>query len=128
MSSGFPTRFDKIRAVQPPKMARSLKFRIKEVEGLKYVYSENKGADHRAADLRLCFRICKYQVFSRRSSFYALCLKYNLSLSRNVTIQHWGKMTKTVSPDVRLHGPNRQQPKSPNPSCRYWSITNGKGM
>ena len=36
------------------------------------VYSENKGADqlrgYREADLRLCFRICKKPVFSRRGS------------------------------------------------------------
>ena len=38
------------------------------VEGLYYLYSENKGADqfrgYREADLRLCFRICKTLVFS----------------------------------------------------------------
>ena len=54
-------------------MARGLKFRIKEVEGLYYPCSENKGADqlrrYREADLRLCFRICKNPVFSRRGSF-----------------------------------------------------------
>ena len=33
------------RAVQPQKIARGLKFWIKEVEGLYYVYSVNKGAD-----------------------------------------------------------------------------------
>ena len=37
-----------------------------------YPCSENKGADqlcgYREADLRLCFRICKKPVFSRRSS------------------------------------------------------------
>ena len=37
-----------------------------------YPCSENKGADqlhgYRKADLRLCFRICKKPVFSRRSS------------------------------------------------------------
>ena len=53
-------------------MARGLKFRIKKVEGLYYLCSENKGADqlrgHHEADLRLCFRICKKPVFSRRSS------------------------------------------------------------
>ena len=53
-------------------MARGLKFRIKKVEGLYYLCSENKGADqlcgHREADLRLCFRICKKPVFSRRGS------------------------------------------------------------
>ena len=54
--------------MQPQKMARGLKFRIYEVEGLYYPGSENKGADqlrdYREADLRLCFRICKKPVFS----------------------------------------------------------------
>ena len=36
---------DTNRAVQPQKMARGLKFRIEEVEGLYYQCSENKGAD-----------------------------------------------------------------------------------
>ena len=71
-SSGFPTRSDTNRAVQPQNMARDLKFRIKVVEGLYYPCSENKGADqlrgYREADLRLCFRICKNPVFSRRGS------------------------------------------------------------
>ena len=39
-----------------------------EVEGLPYPCSENKDTDqlrgYREADLRLCFRICKKQVFS----------------------------------------------------------------
>ena len=61
-SSGFPTRSDTNRAVQPHKMDRGLKFWIKKVEGLYYPCSENKGADE--ADLRLCFRICKKPVFS----------------------------------------------------------------
>ena len=56
------------RAVQSQKMARGLKFRIKKVEGMFYLCSENKGADrlrgYREADLRLCFRICKKPVFS----------------------------------------------------------------
>ena len=55
-------------AVQPLKMARGLKFRIYEVEGLYYPCSENKGADQlrgqSAANLRLCFLICKKPVFS----------------------------------------------------------------
>ena len=42
-------------------------------EGLYYPYSEDKGADqlrgYREADLRLCFRICKKPVFSRRGSY-----------------------------------------------------------
>ena len=46
---------------QPHKVARSLNFRIKEVEGLYFLCSENKGADqlrgYRAADLRL---FCAY--------------------------------------------------------------------
>ena len=67
-SSGFPTRSDTNRAVQPQKMARGLKFRIYEEEGLHYPYSENKDADqlcgYRTTDLRLCFRICKNPVFS----------------------------------------------------------------
>ena len=50
-------------AVQPQKMVRDLKFRIKEKEGLYYLFSENKGPDqlcsYPTADLRLCFHICK---------------------------------------------------------------------
>ena len=51
-----PTRFDTNRAVQPQKMARGLKFRIKIKEGSHYPCSENKGAD-----LHLYFHICKKQ-------------------------------------------------------------------
>ena len=40
----FPTWSDTNKAVQLQKMARCLKFRIKEVEGLNYPCSENKGA------------------------------------------------------------------------------------
>ena len=68
----FPTRSDTKQAVQSQKMARGLKFHIWKVEGLYYPCSENKGADqlrgYREADLRLCFRICKTLVFSRRGS------------------------------------------------------------
>ena len=57
MSSGFPSRSDTNRAVQPQKMDMGLKFRIQKVEELYYLCSENKGADqlrsHCAADLRL---------------------------------------------------------------------------
>ena len=64
---------DTNQAVQPQKMARSLKFRIQKEEGLFYPCSENKGADqlrgYREADLRLCFCICKKPVFSERGSF-----------------------------------------------------------
>ena len=49
-------------------MARGLKFRIYEEEGLPYPSSENKGADqlrgYREADLRLCFRIYAKGRFS----------------------------------------------------------------
>ena len=68
----FPTWSDKNQAVQSQKMTRGLKFRIKELEGLYYLFSENKGADqlrgYREDDLRLCFRICKKPVFLRRGS------------------------------------------------------------
>ena len=51
------------RVVWPQKMARGLKFRIKEVEGLYYLCSKNKGADqlrsYRAADLCLRFTYAK---------------------------------------------------------------------
>ena len=67
LSSGFPTRSNANRAVHlPQKMARGLKFRIKEVEeGLNYLCRENKGADQLcgfAVDLRNCFCIRKNGV------------------------------------------------------------------
>ena len=40
----FPTWSDTNQAVQLQKLARCLKFRIKEVEGLNYPCSENKSA------------------------------------------------------------------------------------
>ena len=43
------------------------------MEELYYPSSENKGADqlrdHREADLRLCFRLCRLLVFPRGGSF-----------------------------------------------------------
>ena len=64
----FLTRSDTNQAVQPMKMARGLKFSIKEVQVLYYPSRENKDADqlrgYREADLRLCFRICRMLVFS----------------------------------------------------------------
>ena len=62
----FPTRSDTNRAVQTQKTARSMKFRIYEVEGLYYPCNENKGADQlrgSEADMRLCFRLCRLLVF-----------------------------------------------------------------
>ena len=46
-----------------------------------YLCSENKGTDqlrgYREADLRLCFRICKKPVFSRRGSYvYEIFFRY----------------------------------------------------
>ena len=50
-------------------MTRGWKFQIYKVEELYYPCSENKGADqlrsYCEAELRLCFRIGKYPVFSR---------------------------------------------------------------
>ena len=67
------TRSDTNQAVQLLEMARGLKFCIWEEEVLYYLGSENKGTDqlrgYREADLRLCFRICKSLVFSRRGSY-----------------------------------------------------------
>ena len=58
---------DTNRAVHAQKMARSLRFRIKEEEEVYYPCSENKGAyqirGYREADLRLCFRIGKKSGF-----------------------------------------------------------------
>ena len=60
------------QVVQPQKMARGLKFRIKVIEGLYYPCSENIVADqlrgYHEADLCLCFRKCKQPVFSQRGS------------------------------------------------------------
>ena len=64
MSSVFPTWSNTNRAVQPQKIVKGFEFRIKEVEELYYQSSKNKGAGYRAADVRLCFRICNNQVFS----------------------------------------------------------------
>ena len=56
------------QAVQPQNMARGWKFGISKVVGLYYLCSKNNGADqlhgYHAADLGLCFCICKKQVFS----------------------------------------------------------------
>ena len=77
----FPTGSDTNQAVQLQKVARRLKFRLKTVEGLYYLCSENKGADqlrgYREADLRICFCICKKMVFVRRGSFVFIVLDFN---------------------------------------------------
>ena len=59
---------NQVRALQSQKMARCVKFRIQEVEGLYCPRSKNKGAvqlhGYHEADLRPCFGICKKSVFS----------------------------------------------------------------
>ena len=59
----FLNRSDTNWAVQPQNTTRSLKFWIKEEDGLYFLSSENKGADqlqgYCKADLRLCFSLCK---------------------------------------------------------------------
>ena len=78
----FPTRSHTNQAVRPHNMARGLKFRIQEVEGLCYQCSENKGAD-----LRLCFRICKKPVFLRLGSFCNYHYRaYRIGQRRNVQV------------------------------------------
>ena len=60
-----------------------------------YLCSENKGADqlrgYREADLRLCFRICKNPVFSRRGSndeyHDPFCEPCEESRGRNVKVE-----------------------------------------
>ena len=65
----FPTRSDTKRVVQTQKMVRALKFRIQEVEGLYYPYSENKGADLLCGYLSASlFSHMPKSVFSQRGS------------------------------------------------------------
>ena len=64
MNLGFPTRSDTSRAVQLLKMARCLKFWIKQVEGLYYLCIENKGADQLCGYSTADLHLCKKQVFS----------------------------------------------------------------
>ena len=65
---GFPARSDTNRPVQSQKNVRILKFLVEVEEELFYPRSENKGADqlcsYCTADLCLCYRIDKNQVFS----------------------------------------------------------------
>ena len=75
----FPTWSDTNQAVQLQKMARGSKFRIKKVEGLYYLCSENKGSDqlrsYREAHLRLLFAYVK-RWFSRDKAH--LCFTANI--------------------------------------------------
>ena len=54
-SSGFPTRSDTHPAAQLLHEERDLKFQIKEVEGLYYPCSENKGADQFRGTAKLIY-------------------------------------------------------------------------
>ena len=66
-ASELTTRSNARRAIRQQKMARGLKFRILKVNGYYYLCSEKETVDqlrsYRAADLRLCFLICKKQLF-----------------------------------------------------------------
>ena len=65
LSSGFPTWSDTNQAVQPQKVARGLKFRTDEVEGLCYlIYVEKTMALISCAPLFSHTCVCKKQVFS----------------------------------------------------------------
>ena len=67
------------RAVQPQKIARSLKFRITVVDGLYYPYSENKGADHAS----LFSHMQKSGFLTTRLK----CVKYHMSLMSRKPLQ-----------------------------------------
>ena len=79
-------------------MAIGFKFRSKEVEGLYYPCSENKGTDqfggYREADLRLCFRICKKPFFHNEAHFGTSqhCFSFHMNLGG----WGWVKITTTV--------------------------------
>ena len=61
-SSGFPTRSDTNRSVQPQKMARSLKKKRNSIICVAKTKAVVSFAVSKA-DLRLCFRICKNLLF-----------------------------------------------------------------
>ena len=69
LSSDLSTRSNTRRTVRQQKMARGLKFRIKKVNGYYYLHacSEKETVDqlriYCTTDLRLCFRVCKKQLF-----------------------------------------------------------------
>ena len=61
---GFPTRCDSNLAVQPQKMTKGLKFRMKEEERSHYICSENKGANQLGSYCAADLRISEKQLFS----------------------------------------------------------------
>ena len=70
------TRSDTNWAAKPQKMARGLKFRIKEVEGLYYQYSENKDADQLRVTAKL---ICIFVFAYAKSRFSQDAAQFMLS-------------------------------------------------
>ena len=82
MSLGFLTRSDTNQAVQPQKMPRGLKLRIKEVEGLFFPCSENKSSDQlRDADLVSVFAYAK-SPFSHDAAQMSLCMYWAFRRAR----------------------------------------------
>ena len=67
-------------------MARGLKFRIYRAEVLNYLCIEIKGADDRAADLRLCFRTCKKTHRISYDAAQLFHLKYSSVVGRKANI------------------------------------------
>ena len=65
-------------AVQQQKIARGLKFRIKEVKGLYYLCSENKGADSFGIAAQL---ICGFVFAYAKSSSSHDSTLYNMSIA-----------------------------------------------
>ena len=80
----FLTLTDTNQVVQLQNMARGLKFRNKEAEGLYFLYSVNKGADqlrsYREADLHLCFHISKNFGFLMTQLIYSDVIFRKMSL------------------------------------------------
>ena len=78
----IPTWSDTNQATQLQKMARGLKFRIKKIEGLYYLCSENKGTDqlccYREADLRLGFLMTRLMYFILLSHMQTTKTQINL--------------------------------------------------
>ena len=76
LSSELSTRSNAKGNVRQQKMARGLKFRILKVNGYYFLCSEKEVGDqlrcYRTADLRLCFRICKKQLFYNSAQIKAI--------------------------------------------------------
>ena len=67
----FPTCSDTNQAVQLQKMARGLKFCVKEVEGLYYPCSENKGADQLRGSFAVTAKLICVFVFTYAKSRFS---------------------------------------------------------